>query len=88
VRRIKNIIKFFIPKPLHEWYVRMRYGPPLGIWKYFNARYGEPMMEMYVLTKEEIEPVVKRNGGRIVNMRQDNDAGEYWISHRYIVQKG
>jgi hypothetical protein len=76
VAGVKRLTKAVLPKRLVDWYI-----------KYQNSRHGGPIMEMYPLTREDIEEVVEAAGASILDIRQDNEAGIGWLSFRYVVAR-
>jgi ubiquinone/menaquinone biosynthesis C-methylase UbiE len=46
-----------------------------------------PTMEIYGITREEMEYFLEMNGGKVITISEFNDAGVEWISYRYFVTK-
>jgi SAM-dependent methyltransferase len=44
-------------------------------------------MDMYGMTESEVLALGQSAGGRIVEVREDNEAGPHWVSKRYMFQK-
>lgn len=47
----------------------------------------EPRMDVYSIEKREIVSLLKENGTKIVDIRQDQNNGSSWVSLRYCVMK-
>lgn len=46
----------------------------------------QPRMEMYAISKEEIEQIVQNAGHHLKDIQQDGWAGPAWISYTYYIQ--
>jgi SAM-dependent methyltransferase len=47
----------------------------------------EPLMEMYGTPKRVVIDLIQSAGGRVIDVKQDDMAGEEWISYHYCVVK-
>lgn len=72
--KIKRFIKSLTPRPLLDFYRRLRYS-------------DLPRMEMHAIKREELERFLELNGARILGVVQRQIAGPDWISYRYCVTK-
>lgn len=48
---------------------------------------GQPIMETYVIKREEMVTFLERNGFKIMDIAQNQSAGPHWVSFRYCVTK-
>ena len=46
-----------------------------------------PVIEMYGIPKQSVCELMQSAGGRLVDVREDKQAGEYWRSFRYCITK-
>ncbi len=62
---------------------------PTSLWRlYQKARYGDqPVMNMYGIPREDVETLVARHGGQLVDVQPDDSADAAWDSFRYAVLK-
>jgi SAM-dependent methyltransferase len=47
-----------------------------------------PRMEMYTVPREEVEELIRRSGGELLDVRQDPDVGDGVTSLRYFARRG
>lgn len=52
-----------------------------------NINFRRPIMEMYGIKRPEILDLIKENGGRLIDVKEDYSAGKGWISYRYFITK-
>lgn len=74
-----RLIKRVSPEILLKLYRELRRRSKKNIRK--------PRMEMYVITRQEVVKFLQDNGGKIVNIVQNQAAGPEFISYRYAVTK-
>jgi SAM-dependent methyltransferase len=48
---------------------------------------GNTFMEMHSIKRATIERLVRKNGGKVLRVRDDGHAGPQWASYSYVVQK-
>lgn len=46
-----------------------------------------PVMEMHAIRRNTVVQIIKRHGGRVLDITPDDGAGLEWISYRYLVAK-
>lgn len=62
--------------------------PEILLGLYRKLKYGqEPTMEMYGTKKEDVEELLINCGGKLLEVKQDNGAGDFWLSLKYFVSK-
>ncbi len=81
---VKDIIRPLIPPAILAWYraVRRITGkkePPKSS--------SGPKMETHAIKKEEVKQLLRANGARVVDFREDQAAGPGWISFCYCATK-
>lgn len=74
VANIKRFMKSLAPRPVLDFYLRVRYPDP-------------PRMEMHAIKREELERFLELNGARILAVVERQIAGPEWIGYRYCVTK-
>ena len=52
-----------------------------------GAPASEPVIQMYGTTRRAVIDRVRRCGGRVVDVREDRLAGDWWLSYSYCVTK-
>lgn len=62
---------------------------PTSMWRsYQKWRYGDqPVMNMYGISRTQIEQLLESAGGQLVDIQADESADAAWISYRYCVTK-
>lgn len=62
---------------------------PTAMWRsYQKWRYGDqPVMNMYGISRTQVEQLLKTHGGQLVDVQADESADAAWISYRYCVTK-
>ncbi len=62
---------------------------PTSLWRWYQkARYGEqPVMNMYGIPRPDVRRLIAAHGGRLLDVRPDDNADAAWDSYRYAVQK-
>lgn len=55
---------------------------------YHKVRYGNyPKMEMYGIKKDDVVKFLKENNAKIIDIKQDQSAGKWWVSYQYYVTR-
>lgn len=72
--KLKLFIKQIIPNTIFKTYLQIRYK-------------DKPVMEMYGIKREELVKFLEGNKAIIIDIIEDNNAGENWISFTYFVTK-
>ena len=76
-RKPRMLIKALTPKFIFRAYRKAR----------DTVEKGKPRMEMYGIRRKEVEKLLRANGAEILDVRNDNSAGEHWISFKYCAAK-
>ncbi len=74
--KMKRFIKSFLPRRVLDTYHQL----------WHEER--DPIMEMYGVRQNEVLRLLTENGGKILDVVQNDRSGPYWISLRYCVTKG
>lgn len=75
-RTMRNRIKHLAPTPLRS------------AWRRWRHRLGsEARMQMYWMSPQRVDALVRRLGGRVVAAHDDYSAGPGWSGKRYVVQR-
>ena len=48
---------------------------------------AEPTMEMYCMPPEEVTEIIEESGARVVDVKETDDSGPYYLSLRYCVER-
>jgi SAM-dependent methyltransferase len=74
--RKRQRVKRLIPNALLDLYRRVRYGDLTS-----------SRMEMYPLERATVVSLVEREGGKVIDIQEDQRVGHNWISLQYCVMK-
>jgi len=76
-RKPRRVIKALTPKFIFRAYRKTR----------DRVNKDEPRMEMYGIKRKKIVELLEANGAKMLDVQQDNSAGEHWISFKYCASK-
>jgi len=62
---------------------RFRAACTTPIKRWWRRRRGQPVIGMYPIARADVEVIVRRGGGRMVDVAENTDAGKGWRSYRY-----
>ena len=68
----RNSLKSFIPSPALTLFYRIKH-------------HYHPVLEMHAIQKNEVVGLIESCGGKVLGIRENQDAGEKWISLDYCV---
>jgi len=74
-KALRGALRWSIPTHLLEFYRAKRYGSTAN-------------MDMYHVSRGQVEGIIKRGGGRLVDVVDDGASGPAYVSLRYCVAKG
>jgi len=72
--KARYLIKSRLPIRMQDLLMRWRYRDWAG-------------MHMYGISRDKVSEIIGKNGGRFVDIHEDNKAGKYWESYTYTVTK-
>ncbi|OHB72547.1 MAG: hypothetical protein A2W23_03635 [Planctomycetes bacterium RBG_16_43_13] len=73
IQTLNNRIKRMMPAALLDYYNKIRYGGT---------------MEMFGIHRDDVLRLLGDNGGKVIDLREDQGEVAGWISYRYFVTKG
>ncbi|MCH8868547.1 MAG: class I SAM-dependent methyltransferase [Chloroflexi bacterium] len=71
---VRGVLRRAMPTPLLEYYRSKRYGSSAN-------------MDMHHVSRDQVESIIRRSGGRLVDVVDDGASGPAYVSLRYCVVK-